>query len=62
MLSRLGGPRVPGAWQGGLPIAYHIGGDGAVKVRVAVKSDWSLKPVYNVIATLKGIANIPING
>lgn len=54
LLSRLGGPRVPAAWQGGLPIAYHTGGDGAVKVRVAVKSDWSLKPVYNVIATLKG--------
>eukprot|EP01035_Chromulina_nebulosa_P050475 gene50475-68627_t len=31
-----------------------MGGDGAVKVHLAVKSDWSLKPVYDVIAMLKG--------
>jgi len=54
LLSRLGGPLVPGGWQGGLPIAYHTGGDGAVKVHLAVKSEWSLKTVYDVIATLKG--------
>ena len=54
LLSRLGGPNAPGGWQGGLPIAYHLGGDGGVKVHLAVKSDWSLKPIYNVIATLRG--------
>ncbi|MDB5703679.1 MAG: folate hydrolase [Sphingomonas bacterium] len=54
LLSRLGGPGAPDGWQGGLPIAYHIGGDGAVKVHLAVKSEWSLKPIYDVIATLKG--------
>lgn len=58
LLARLGGPNVPEGWQGGLPFAYHIGGDGGTKVRLAVKSDWSLKPVYNVIATIKG-ATLP---
>ena len=54
LLSRLGGPTVPGGWQGSLPFTYHTGGDGQTKVRLAVKSDWSLKPIYNVIATIKG--------
>lgn len=54
LLARLGGPNVPAGWQGGLPFAYHAGGDGGTKVHLAVKSDWSLKPVYDVIATIKG--------
>jgi N-acetylated-alpha-linked acidic dipeptidase len=54
LLSRLGGPNAPNGWQGGLPIAYHTGGNGAVKVHLAVKSEWSLKTVYDVIAKLKG--------
>jgi N-acetylated-alpha-linked acidic dipeptidase len=33
---------------------YHWGGTDAVKVHLAVKSDWSLKPVYDVIAKLPG--------
>ena len=54
LLSRLGGPVVPGDWQGALPFTYHTGGDGKTQVHLAVKSDWSLKPIYNVIATIKG--------
>jgi len=54
LLSRLGGPLVPGNAKGGLPFAYHTGGDGGVTVHLAVKSDWSLKPIYDVIAMLKG--------
>ncbi|MGJ3649895.1 transferrin receptor-like dimerization domain-containing protein [Sphingomonas sp. GlSt437] len=54
LLSRLGGERVPDNWRGGLPFTYHIGGDGAVKVHLAVKSDWTLKPIYDVIAVMKG--------
>ena len=38
---------------GALPITYHLGG-GAARVHLAVKSDWSLKTIYDVIATLKG--------
>ena len=58
LLGRLGGPTVPGGWQGALPFAYHTGGDGQTKVHLAVKSDWSQKPIYDVIATIKG-ATLP---
>ena len=54
IIAELGGPFAPDNWHGGLPMAYHIGGDGKVQVHLAVKSDWSTKPLYNVIATLKG--------
>ena len=54
ILASLGGPVVTGKERGGLPIAYHWGGTDAVKVHLAVKSDWSLKPLYDVIAVMKG--------
>ncbi len=54
ILSRLGGRLAPADWRGALPLAYHIGGNDSVKLRLAVKSDWKLTPVYNVIATIKG--------
>ncbi len=54
IIASLQGPLVTGKDRGGLGLAYHWGGTDAVKVRLAVKSDWSLKPVYDVIATLKG--------
>jgi len=54
LLSRLGGPVSPAPWHGSLPLAYHLGGDGTVKVHLAVKSEWSLKTIYDVIAMLKG--------
>jgi N-acetylated-alpha-linked acidic dipeptidase len=54
LLSQLGGPLAPESFRGALPITYHLGGTGAVRVHLAVKSDWSLKPVYDVIATLRG--------
>ena len=54
LLARLGGPIASGPARGGLPFTYHYGGTGAVRVHLAVKSDWSLKPLYDVIATIKG--------
>ena len=54
ILATLGGPVVTGSARGGLPMTYHWGGTDAVKVHLAVKSDWSLKPAYDVIAMLKG--------
>ncbi|HLW23568.1 MAG TPA: transferrin receptor-like dimerization domain-containing protein [Steroidobacteraceae bacterium] len=53
LLSALGGPDVPEAWRGGLNITYHIGPGPAV-VHLVMQSNWDLKPVYDVIATLKG--------
>ncbi|HZQ18348.1 MAG TPA: transferrin receptor-like dimerization domain-containing protein [Terriglobales bacterium] len=52
-LSALTGPVAPEHWRGGLPITYHVG-PGPAKVHLKVTSNWDLKPVYDVIATLKG--------
>jgi N-acetylated-alpha-linked acidic dipeptidase len=54
ILSALQGPVVTGHERGALPLAYHWGTTDAVKVHLAVKSDWSLKPIYDVIAMLHG--------
>jgi len=52
-LASLNGNVVPAAWRGSLPITYHVG-PGASKVRIAVKSDWSQKTIYDVVAMMKG--------
>ena len=54
LLARLGGAVAPTSFRGGLPFAYHLGGDGAVKVHLAVRSNWQTVPIYDVIATLPG--------
>ena len=53
LLAALGGPIAPPAWRGGLPITYRLG-SGPAKVHLRVKSDWSLKTLYDVIAKLPG--------
>lgn len=52
-LSALGGPVAPANFRGQLPITYHVG-PGEPNVHLMVKSDWSLKTIYDVIATMKG--------
>jgi N-acetylated-alpha-linked acidic dipeptidase len=52
-LAALGGQVVPRAWRGALPITYHTG-PGPARVHLSVQSDWSLKPLYDVIAMLPG--------
>ena len=54
IITALQGPLVTGKERGALGLAYHWGGTDAVQVHLAVKSDWSLKPVYDVIAMLPG--------
>jgi N-acetylated-alpha-linked acidic dipeptidase len=54
ILANLGGPVATGSARGALPITYHFGGDGKTQLHLAVKSEWKLRPVYDVIATLKG--------
>jgi N-acetylated-alpha-linked acidic dipeptidase len=54
IMASLQGPVVTGGERGGIGNAYHWGGTDAVRVHLAVKSDWSLKPIYDVIATLPG--------
>jgi len=53
MLAALGGPLAPPAWRGGLPITYRLGA-GPARVHLRVKSNWSLKTLYDVIAKLPG--------
>ncbi|HTS59152.1 MAG TPA: M28 family metallopeptidase [Terriglobales bacterium] len=53
LLSALQGPVVPEPWRGGLSVTYHVG-PGPAKVHLKVSSNWDLKPVNDVIATLRG--------
>jgi N-acetylated-alpha-linked acidic dipeptidase len=53
-LAALGGRVVPPNWRGSLPITYHVGGDEGALVHMAVKSDWPLRTIYNVVAVMKG--------
>lgn len=54
LLKALEGATVPDAWRGALPITYHFGGTGKTKLRLKLAFNWDIKPVYNVIAKLKG--------
>jgi N-acetylated-alpha-linked acidic dipeptidase len=53
LLAALAGPVAPGDWRGALPITYHMG-PGPARVHLAISSDWSLKPLYDVIARIPG--------
>jgi N-acetylated-alpha-linked acidic dipeptidase len=52
-LEALGGPVAPTAWRGALPMTYHLGA-GPATVHLKLDFDFSQKPIYDVIATLKG--------
>lgn len=41
----------PKKWRGSLPITYRLG---PAYVHLAISSDWSLKPLYDVIARIPG--------
>jgi N-acetylated-alpha-linked acidic dipeptidase len=53
LLRALGGPVAPDGWKGGLPITYHIG-PGPAKVRLALKFNWDLAPIYDVVGKIRG--------
>jgi N-acetylated-alpha-linked acidic dipeptidase len=55
LLAALEGPVAPAGWRGALPFTYHIG-PGPAKVHLAISSDWSLKPIYDVVAFMQGSA------
>ena len=56
LLAALGGPSAPAAWRGALPITYRIG-PSASQVHLKLAFDWTLKPLYDVIAKLRGSTN-----
>src|SRR5581483_9354190 len=53
LLLELKGQVAPDNWRGALPITYHVG-PGPAKVHLKVASNWDIKPIYDVIATLRG--------
>ncbi len=53
LLEALEGAEVPDSWKGALPITYHIG-PGPAKVHLKLAFNWDIKPIYNVIAKMKG--------
>jgi N-acetylated-alpha-linked acidic dipeptidase len=52
-LKALEGPIAPEGWRGGLGITYRVGPGKAV-AHLVVKSKWEKRPLYNVIAFMKG--------
>jgi N-acetylated-alpha-linked acidic dipeptidase len=53
LLAALGGPVAPEGSRGALPFTYHLGA-GPARVHLAVAFDWKIRPLYDVIATLRG--------
>lgn len=53
LIAALGGPEVPARFTGGFDIPYKAG-PGPAAVRLDVQMDQGLRPIYDVVATLKG--------
>ena len=53
LLAALQGPVAPRNWRGALPLTYRMGPT-AAKVHLQLAFNWDLKPVYDVIATMRG--------
>jgi N-acetylated-alpha-linked acidic dipeptidase len=54
ILQALEGANAPHEWQGGLPFAYHLGGNGAVKVHMDLVQDYQIRTIWDVIGTIEG--------
>ena len=53
LLAAMSGPMAPPSWRGALPISYRLG-PGPAQVHLKVSFNWDTKPLYNVVATLRG--------
>jgi N-acetylated-alpha-linked acidic dipeptidase len=53
LLAAMDGPVAPAGWRGGMPITYRLG-PGPAKVHLKLAFNWDLKPVYDVVATMRG--------
>ncbi|PYS74143.1 MAG: glutamate carboxypeptidase [Acidobacteria bacterium] len=54
LITPLKGPVRPKGFQGGLPLAYHVGGTADVKVRLKTDMDYKIRKIWNVIARIDG--------
>jgi N-acetylated-alpha-linked acidic dipeptidase len=55
LLAAMTGRLAPADWRGALPITYRIG-PGEATVRLSLAFNWTVTPLYNVIARLPGTA------
>ena len=55
ILEALGGPETPQTWKGGLPITYHAG-PGPATVRITVRNDDKVRPIWTVTGRITGSA------
>jgi N-acetylated-alpha-linked acidic dipeptidase len=53
LLRNIRGPVAPESWRGALPITYHVG-PGPARVRLKLRFDWKVRPLYNVLARIDG--------
>ena len=53
ILQSLQGPAAPPEWQGGLPLAYRVG-PSATPVRMRIRMDDAVRPIWSVIGRLTG--------
>jgi N-acetylated-alpha-linked acidic dipeptidase len=54
LISPLKGPVRPKGFQGGLPLAYHVGGTSDVKVRLKTDMDYKQRTIWDVVARIDG--------
>lgn len=54
ILERMGGPRAPDSWQGGLPFKYHLG-PGPVKLHLVIENDKKVRSIWNVVGRVRGV-------
>ena len=54
LITPLQGPVRPRGFQGGLPLAYHVGGTPNVKVRLKTDMDYKVRTIWNVVARIDG--------
>lgn len=55
LMAALGGPNAPERFHGGLRMPYKVG-PGPAAVRVQVEMDQGLRPIYDIVASIKGTA------
>jgi N-acetylated-alpha-linked acidic dipeptidase len=53
LLAALGGRVAQSSWRGGLPLTYHVG-PGPAQVHMKVLSEWTQKPIYDVVGKIRG--------
>jgi len=53
LLEALEGPVAPETWRGALPLTYRIGPTKS-RVHLQLAFNWDLKPVFDVVATMRG--------